>query len=142
MQPESPSRPAGRILDHGAGIGETSGDMIEQRARELAMIAGVPPDQVTDAHRHAAREELRGAADPNGELADEDSTVAGLVAYDDALDETGHAIPARMDPANGSDEETIGESLYSEGVAEATHDQMVEARREQLDDLAEDDSKS
>ncbi len=140
MQPESTSRPAGRILDHDAGLGEASADTVEERARELAMIAGFTPDQVTDAYRHEAREELRGAVDPNGIPADDDPLVADLTAYDEAPDESGHVVAAMGDPADGSDEETIGAALYSEGVAEATHDQMVESRRDQLHDLAEDDS--
>ena len=114
--------------------------MVEERARELAMIAGFTPDQVTDAHRSEARDELRGAVDPNGVPADGDPSVADIITYDEAPEESGHAVPAMGDPADGSDEETIGASLYSEGVAEATHDQMVESRRDQLDDLAEDDS--
>lgn len=140
MQPESSSRPAGRILDHDAGLGEVSADAIEERARELAMIAGFTPDQVTDGHRSEAREELTGAVDPNGVPADDDPAVADIIAYDDAPDESGHLVAATGDPADGSDEETIGAALYSEGVAEATHDQMVESRREQLDELEEDDS--
>lgn len=140
MQPESTSRPAGRILDHDAGLGEASADMVEERARELAMIAGFTPDQVTDAHRREAREELSGAVDPNGIPADDDPLVADLTAYDEAPDESGHVVAAMGDPADGSDEETIGAALYSEGVAEATHDQMVESRRDQLEELAEDDS--
>lgn len=140
MQPESTSRPAGRILDHDAGLGEASADAVEERARELAMIAGFTPDQVNDEHRREAREELSGAVDPNGIPADDDPAVADLTAYDEAPDERGHVVVPTGDPADGSDEETIGEALYSEGVAEATHDQMVASRREQLDDLAEDDS--
>lgn len=140
MQPESSSRPAGRILDHDAGLGEVSADAVEERARELAMIAGFTPEDVNDEHRRAAREELSGAVDPNGIPADDDPLVADLVAYDEVPDERGHLIAALGDPADGSDEETIGAALYSEGVAEATHDQMVESRREQLGELEEDDS--
>lgn len=140
MQPEPSSRPAGRILDHDAGLGEITADAVEDRARELAMIAGFTPDQVTDGHRREAREELSGAVDPNGIPADDDPAVADIIAYDDAPGESGHLIAPTGDPADGSDEETIGAALYSEGVAEATHDQMVESRREQLEELAEDDS--
>lgn len=142
MQPESSSRPSGRILDHDAGLGEASADTVEERARELAMIAGFTPDQVNDEHRREAREELSGAVDPNGVPADDDPAVADITAYDEAPDERGHSVAPTGDPADGSDEDSIGASLYSEGVAEATHDQMVESRREQLEDLEEDDSEA
>lgn len=138
--PDSPSRPLGRILDHDAGLGEVSRDTVEERARELALIAGFSPDQVTDGHRQQALEELRGVVDPNGVPADDDPLVAGLVAYDEAPGDSGYGIPPTTGANDTNDEASIGESLYAEGIAEATHDQMVASRREQLDDLEEDDS--
>jgi hypothetical protein len=118
----------GKILDHGAGLGEANGEQVEERARELAMIAGLSADEVNDGHRYQARQELRGAVDPNV-ANDEDPQLAGLVARDDVPGDSGFATEPASNAAQYGDEQSIGEALYDEGVAEATHDQMVESRR-------------
>ena len=48
---------------------------------------------------------------------------------DDVLGSSGHQVPN-----NGFDgDENVGEELVSGGVEEAAHDQMVEARRDELE---------
>ena len=52
---------------------------------------------------------------------------------------SGGATTPATDVSDG--DQTIGETLYNEGVAEATHDQMVQSRRgELIDQRSEDDS--
>ena len=131
--PDQSANPPGKILDHDAGIGEADEEMVESRARELAQIDGLDPDQVNDGHRQQARLELSGAADPNA--ADDDEGVeAGLIEADDVPGESGDAVTPATNAAQNGDEQTIGESLYAEGIAEADHDRMVESRREELQD--------
>lgn len=127
---EQPDQTPGKILDHGAGIGAADRDLVEQRARELASIAGLSPREVTDAHRFQARQELSGQADPLVPNDDEGIT-AGLINTDDVPGESGGAVHLAANAAASGGEESIGEALYAEGVAEATHDQMVESRKEE-----------
>ena len=119
------SHPAGKITLHGNGLGAPSPDEVEKRAREIAMIAEREPDEFTDADWDQARRELLGvqATNPpeetpeNAELVEEWNMVASS---------SGHRAP-RVE-----DEENLGEQLVSDGLEEAAHDQMVEARKEEL----------
>jgi hypothetical protein len=131
--PDQPADTVGKILDHGAGLGEANGEQIEERARELALIAGLSADEVNDGHRYQARQELRGAVDPNVSN-DEDPLIAGLIDTDDVPGESGFAASPATNAAMHGDEQTVGEALYGEGIEEATHDQMVESRKQELDE--------
>lgn len=118
-------------------MGEVGEAQIEERARELAMIAGLPPGEATDAHRAQAARELRGTDDdsfPN----DEEAALAGSIDRDDIPGERGGAVMPETDAAASEDEETVGEALYAEGIAEADHDRMVASRQSDLDEEAED----
>ena len=120
----------GKILSHDAGIGEASNAMVKERARELAKIAGLDPETSTENFMIQAREELRG--DPDADAAtDDEGEIAQLSAYDDVPGESGTAVAPSTQAAASSDEQTIGESLYSEGIAEADHDRMVSSRTEE-----------
>lgn len=136
--PETPDEELqnhGKILDHDAGTGEIAEDEVESRARELSMIAGRLPDDFNEGDRTQAVEELRGRRDqlaPN-----DDAPFAAEMTERDSV--TGGATTAATDISDG--DQTIGETLYDEGVAEAIHDQMVQSRRgELLDQALEDDS--
>ncbi len=125
----------GKILDHDAGTGEIAEDAIESRACELSMIAGRLPGDYNEGDRSQAVEELRGRRDPLA--ANDDLPIAADMTERDDL--TGGAESPATDVSDG--DQTIGETLYNEGVAEATHDQMVQSRRGELSEQAtEDDS--
>jgi hypothetical protein len=121
------SHPAGKISLHGDGLGAPSPDEVEKRAREIALIAERDPDEFTDADWDQARRELLGTAatmtapeetEENAEVVEEWNVVASS---------SGHRAP-RVE-----DEENLGEQLVSDGLEEAAHDQMVEARKEELE---------
>ncbi len=119
---------AGKISSHGNGIGVPSPDMIEKRAREIAMIDERKADDFTDGDWEQAHRELIGVSsenapeetEQNAEIVEEWDMVAG---------DSGHRVPRTEE-----EEESVGEELVEEGVNEATHDQMVEARREELEE--------
>ena len=102
-----------------------SPDTIEKRAREIAMIAEREPDEFSDADWDQARRELLGSLDntapeeteENAEVVEEWNVVASSA---------GHRAP-RIE-----DDESLGEQLVTDGVEEAVHDQMLEARKEEL----------
>jgi hypothetical protein len=99
---------------------------VEKRAREIALIAERDPDEFTDADWDQARRELLGAqaitppeeTPENAEVVEEWNVVASS---------SGHRAP-RIE-----DEENLGEQLVADGLEEAAHDQMVEARKEELE---------
>lgn len=120
------SHPAGRISLHGNGFGAPSPDEVEKRAREIALIAERDPDEFTDADWDQARRELAGTTavsapeetEANAEVVEEWNMVASSA---------GHRAP-RVE-----DDENVGEHLVEDGIEEAVHDQMVEARKEELE---------
>ena len=133
LSDQSPE-PPGKILDHAAGVGEADEQMVEERARELAEIDGLTAADVNDGHRHQARQELRGAADPLM-ANDDEGAIGDLIERDDVPGESGGAIdPVSRAEAYG-DDKSVGEALVEEGLDEATHDRMVESRRQEQDDV-------
>jgi hypothetical protein len=119
---------AGKISVHGNGVGAPSPEEVEKRAREIAMIAERNPDEFTDADWSQAQRELLGAAvrlppeetSQNADLVEEWEVVAN---------NTGQRVPR----AGLDEDETVGEQLVTDGLEEAAHDQMLEARREEIE---------
>ena len=128
--PDQPPHDQGKILNHAAGIGEVSKAEVEKRARELAEIDGLDAGQVNEGHRYQARQEMLGAADADA-ANDDEGPVADLVNEDDVPGESGSAVHPATNAAASSDEQTIGEELYGEGIAEADHDRMTQSRRQE-----------
>ncbi len=121
--------PAGKITVHGGGLGVPSLEEVEKRAREIAMIDERDPNQFTDSDWNQARRELLG--DPGSQPPEETENAAKLGEdWEVTPDDRGHRVPR---PGVDENEETVGEQLVSDGVEEASHDQMLEARREELE---------
>ena len=123
-----PSQPRpGKISLHGNGLGAPSPEEVEKRAREIAMIDERNPDDFTETDWKQARRELMGEENntppeetpDNADLTEEWSVVAGS---------KGHRMPR----PDAHEEETVGEHCVIDGLEEAAHDQMLEARREEL----------
>jgi hypothetical protein len=108
-------------------MGAPSPELVEKRAREIALIDERNPDEFTDGDWDQARRELMGipeAAAPEEvgeELPDEHEIVPGT---------PGHRAPRA---GAEDDDETVGQTLVSGGIEEAVHDQMLEARREEAE---------
>lgn len=127
MKENKPS--SGKIELHGNGMGVPGPDDIERRAREIAMIDERNPDEFTDADWSQARQELMGSENneppeetpDNSEMTEEWEVVASS---------KGRRVPR---PGVDENEETLGERLVSDGREEAAHDQMLEARKEELE---------
>ena len=108
-------------------MGAPTPELIEKRAREIALIDERNPDEFTDADWERARQELMGVrtgvapeeTPQNAEELEEWSVVAS---------DTGHRAPR----AGLEDDEMLGEQLVAGGVEEATHDSMVQARKDEL----------
>lgn len=117
----------GKISVHGDGMGAPTPELIESRAREIALIDERNPEDFTDADWEQARRELMGI--PAASAPEE---LGGGVEVSADEHEMVPETPAHRAPRAGlDDDETVGQSLVSGGLEEAAHDQMVQARREE-----------
>ena len=120
---------SGKISVHGNGVGVPGPQDIERRAREIALIDERNPDQFTDADWSQAREELLGEQETTPPEQD-DKNIKLEREWEVTPDDRGHRVPR---PGIEEDEESVGEYLVTGGKEEAARDQMLEARREELE---------
>ena len=109
-------------------MGVPSPEDIERRAREIAQIDERDPEEFTDADWAQARRELLGegvSAPPE----EDDKTLKLETEWEVTPDDRGHRVP--RPGVDDDDGETLGGHLVEDGIEEATHDQMLEARREE-----------
>lgn len=119
----------GKISVHGNGLGAPTPEQVEARAREIALIDERDPEEFTDTDWDQARRELLGEVIPPTPEEDE-KTIRMEEEWEVTPDDHGHRVPR---PGVDENEETLGEHLVADGVEEATHDQMLEARKEELE---------
>ncbi len=111
-----------KIMQHAQGLGAPTPEQVRQRAAELAIIAG--HDEYTNKDWDDAKRELHGGHDhANGEdEADMTSLVSG---HDMVAANLGH----HTENMGMEDSTNIVEELIAEGMDEAVHEQMLEARQ-------------
>lgn len=115
----------GIIEENSAGIGEISSEMVEDRAKELALIEGRPlrKEDLEQAFR-----ELSG-----GDEMDPKQGVLESLSEDDRWDpipgSTGHQAQESASETEDEDGQGRSAQLFEEGVNEAEHDQMLQAAR-------------
>jgi|SRR5215831_20127005 len=131
MNDYSQPRP-GKIEVHGAGLGAPSSEEVERRAREIALIDERDPEEFTEADWKQARRELMGEENnmPPEETLDNANVTEEWTMVPSSK---GHRLPR---PGTEEDE-TVGEHLVIDGLEEAAHDQMLEARREEIEQEGE-----
>ena len=118
----------GKISVHGDGVGAPTPEMIERRAREIALIDERDPNDFTDADWDQARQELMG----NTHASAPEEIGGGIEVSADEHEIVPESVAHRAPrPGFDEDDETLGQSLVSGGLEEAAHDQMLEARREE-----------
>ena len=104
--------------------------MVEQRARELALIAGRAASNYTEEDfRQAKRELEQGMVDR-----DDEGQVEKELLFEPG---SGDVLGGREHQARNfgfDDETTVGEELIREGLDEALHDEMLEARKRDIRD--------
>lgn len=120
---------SGKISVHGNGVGVPGPEDIERRAREIAMIDERDPNQFTEDDWRQAREELLGELEQTPPEED-DKNIKLEYEWEVTPDNRGHRVQR---PGADEEDESIGELLVTDGKEEAVHDQMIEARREELE---------
>jgi hypothetical protein len=120
-------RSGGKITVHGQGLGAPSPELVEQRAREIALIDERDPNEFTDGDWDQARRELLGEIlPPPPEETKGSETLQS--EWEVTPNDRGH----RVNRAGTDEEGTVGEQCVTDGVEEAIHDQMLEARKDEI----------
>src|ERR1700691_2406931 len=119
----------GIIAEKFTGIGAVTRDMVHERARELAMISGRAPHDVSQSDYEQAKRELTGGSDMDSQEEILESLPESK-RWDPLPGSAGRMDPEP--PSEDEDEEGRNESaqLVEEGVQEAEHDLMVQAENE------------
>ena len=91
---DRPHSPHGKISLHGNGLGVPSPEMVEKRAREIAMIDERNPDDFTEADWHQAKNELIGVEGSHAPEVD-DEVDDELSERDDVPGASGHRAPKK-----------------------------------------------
>ncbi len=109
-------------------------ERIEERARELAVIRGMSPDDVTNEDRRQARQELQ-----LGALSPEQSDEMMLAGTDNRNPADPPAMSGGEAPhADAFDEQAWQADLAEHGNEQASHDEMLEGQ-ELPEDLEDED---
>ena len=116
----------GKIAEHSRGIGTVTREMVLVRARELALINGREPDQITESDWAEAKRELLGQ---EGLVPEE--TPAELLPESERWDPTPVSTGHKVGEQPAHDEQSDAETLIEQGIAEAEHDRMVEGVKEE-----------
>jgi hypothetical protein len=118
----------GVLTEHSAGSGAATRKMVRERAVELAVINGRSAQAVAKSDWEEAKRELTGQpnTDPKTVVLE---SASESERWDPVPGSTGHKVP--VTPSEDEDEEgrSDGEKLVEEGIAEAEHDQMLQATR-------------
>lgn len=115
----------GMIEINATGIGEVSSEMVEDRARELALIAGHPMRQQD--FEQALRELTGGnEMDPKQALLESFTEDKRWTPFPNS---TGHQSQESASETEDEDGQGRSAQLFEEGVNEAAHDQMLQAAK-------------
>ena len=110
-----------RLKAGSPGLGEAAQVDIERRAVELAQSDG--RDKVTDADIVRAVAELASASAPPGAPEESTPDLAGVTAWDDPVDQSGH----RVETSPSDRERTVAQQLVMDGMEQADHDTRAAA---------------
>jgi len=116
----------GALIIHGIGIGPVTRGMVRERAAELAVINGRQAHEATRTDWDDATRELTGGAtsDPKQAMLE---SVAESERWEPVAGLTGHEVPTSFNDEEDEEGRSVNERLVDEGVAEAGHDQMLQA---------------
>jgi hypothetical protein len=115
----------GRLSDRGEGLGTVTREMVMKRAREIAVINGRSPKHVIESDLQEAQRELQGEDEMNPT-----PTAAESIPEEERWDPNPGSEGRQAPTVPAPDEQTDAEKIYDEGVADAEHDQEIEATRE------------
>ena len=117
------------MTENSAGIGTVTRKMVRERAVELAVINGRSAQDVSKSDWEQAKRELTGDSDmdPQEEVLE---SAPESERWDPVPGSTGHKVPVASSEDEDDEGRSESEQLVEEGIAEAEHDQMLQATRE------------
>jgi hypothetical protein len=118
----------GVLTENSVGIGTVTRKLVRERAFELAVINGRPAQDVSKSDWEQAKRELTGVPDTDPKEAVLESAPESE-RWDPMRGSTGHKAPVTASEDEDDEGRSDDEKLVEEGIAEAEHDQMLEASR-------------
>jgi len=119
----------GALTNHSAGIGTVTRKMVRARAVELAAINGRSAKHVSKADLEQAKRELTGRSNTDPKEAVLEAAPESE-RWDPVHGSTGHKAPVASSDDEDDEGRSDNERLVDEGIAEAEHDQTLQATRE------------
>ena len=125
----------GALTENGVGIGTVTREMVRERAIELAVVNGRSEKNVSVFDLEQAKRELTGETDidPKDALME---AAPESERWDPLAGSTGHKVEATSNEDEDEEGRSDSERLVEEGVAEAEHDQMVQAAKAEQEEDA------
>lgn len=118
----------GIVSEHTIGLGTVTRRMVQERAVELAIIAGRTASDASNSDWEQARRELTGEA-----VADDKEALLEAVPESERWEVVAGSTGSKVPAAASEDEDDEGRSdnarLVDEGLAEAEHAQRLQAIR-------------
>ena len=125
----------GALTENGVGIGTVTQEMVRERATELAAINGRSAEDVSVFDLEQAKRELTGETDVDPKDAMLEAAPESE-RWDPVAGSTGHKVEATSNEDEDDEGRSDSERLVEEGVAEAEHDQMLQAEKSQREEDA------
>ena len=116
------------MTENGTGLGTVTLGMVKERAVELALINGRTAQEVSQSDWEQAKSELTGGSDVDLNDALLESAPESE-RWDPVHGSTGHKAPESSSDDENEDGRSDSAMLVEEGIAEAQHDQMLQAAR-------------
>jgi hypothetical protein len=120
----------GALTENSVGIGTVTRGMVRERAVELALINGRTALEVTESDWEQARRELTGKPDTDPKEAALESAPKSE-RWDPVHGSTGHKVTVASSEDEDDEGRSDSERLVEEGIAEAEHDQRLQAAKTQ-----------
>jgi hypothetical protein len=119
----------GALTENSAGIGTVTRKMVRERATELAVINGRSAQDVSKSDWEQAKRELTGKSDTDVKEATLESAPESE-RWDPLPGSTGYKMPVAASEDEDDEGRSDNERLVEEGIAEAAHDQMLQAAKD------------
>ena len=118
----------GVVTNNTAGIGPVTRAMLNARTRELALIAGRVPPNVSQADYERAERELTGESDVDQQDAILDA-LPEAKRWDPVPGSTGHQAPQTASEDEDAEGRSETEQLVDDGAEAAARDRMLQAAK-------------
>ena len=119
----------GKLTEKAAGIGTVTREMVQERAKEIAVINGRSANNVLTSDWDQAKRELTGGEEIDWQETELES-VPESERWEPVPASEGHRVEKIQDEDEDSEGRTDAERLFEEGLEEAAHERMLEATEE------------